>query len=627
MDQRIRDILEPTEMTPLHVALLTHCEDLLTYSRRSMAVQYPYWDKQADIYMRRLPANKDDAEAVKQGLPRRIVVPMSYSQINTFVAAGVMQLTQRERFFELSPVEGQDDGMRECCEMVLQRDQDATAYKTRLVNNLLNVARFGMGVEVDWWDVETAYIPVQEPGAPQQTMNGIPVNDPPPITKLKKVTKREGNCIRTISPYRVFLDAGFHWSQWQRGNFVAWDDEFSRNALTGLEQDGVIVGVKDIPQFTMNRWVEVGRGHGANDSWTRFTGIKSDALEKASTVCITQMVINLIPANIKADGRALGEEKFPHKWLIWIANDQRIVRAEPLPNAHAQWPVSISLFSPDMHEIIYNCLAYMIDDLQSLVSWLMNSRMAAVSRTIDNQFVVDPLGISIEDVAMRKRMIRMTKAGSGKDVRRFISQLQVTDTTQGHVADMTNLISMLQMVTGVNDNAMGQYNGGRRSATESRVVTQGAAARMKMVFDCIWHSHYVPQANRCLINARQEMSYEEFASIVGPEAAQKYYGQFHAPVEQLARSYDYIPFDGTQPSEKQFIAQQLMEVLSLLLSNPQQAIAFNMDPQKVFGAILELRGIHATAYNFPPEVLAQVSQQMQMQQQMAQMPVEGGPSA
>ena len=50
----------------------------------------------------------------------------------------------------------------------------------------------------------------------------------------------------------------------------------------------------------------------------------------------------------------------------------------------------------------------------------------------------------------------------------------------------------MEVVTGVNANAMGQYNSGRRSASEARVVTAGAAGRMKMHGQLIWDTSLGP---------------------------------------------------------------------------------------------------------------------------------------
>lgn len=66
---------------------------------------------------------------------------------------------------------------------------------------------------------------------------------------------------------------------------------------------------------------------------------------------------------------------------------------------------------------------------------------------------------------------------------------------------------------------------------------------------------------------------------------------FKSEPRKLARSYDFVTYDGSLPSEKLFLAQQLQELLALLIGNPLAAAGFNMDPNKVQKEIMELRGL------------------------------------
>ena len=100
--------------------------------------------------------------------------------------------------------------------------------------------------------------------------------------------------------------------------------------------------------------------------------------------------------------------------------------------------------------------------LQSVVGWFINSRIQSVSRTIDNWLVADPSGIDLATIENRSRVILLKKAAARLGVERFVKQLTVQDNTTGHINDAQMLMQFLQTVTGVNENAMGQYNSGRR---------------------------------------------------------------------------------------------------------------------------------------------------------------------
>lgn len=582
MDPFIRDILKDAQKHPLHEALFNFVEGKLKKSRSNMQKHYASWDAAHSVYLSERKLDKEDVEAVKQGLPRKITVPLTSSQILTGIAFGYTLLTQRKRFYEFDPTEDADRPVRECGEILVERDMCATDYKKRLAQFLLNIFVYGLAVEKDCWHDEYVYLPIQRQGQ-QKMYNGQPIGEIPVITKVEKVLRRSGNIVRSISPYSVFPDAGFHISDYQRGSFIGTDDEYTWDALHQLQSEGMVEGVDHIKKYN----------HGSLATYVRDTARFSFDLkepDKADTVVITEWVGKLNPAKITADGKSLGDDEVAHNWLIWIANDDRIIRAEPMTYLHAQYGVSLGMFLPDMHSTLVNSLPMQIGDLQELTSWFMNSRMAAVSRTVDNQMVVDPIGIEIADVVNRQRIIRMTKQGSGKDVRRFLTPLEVRDSTTGHVADMQNLVNLTQQTSGINDNLSGQFNGGRRSATEARSVNQGAAGRMKMIFDIVWDMAYRPQGNRLLLNQRQSIDEEEFRLVCG-EAAMEHFMAFKSTPEALIRSYDYIAYDGTLPSDKLFLAQSLQEIFSLLVANPMAAAAFNIDPAKVLKDMGTLRGM------------------------------------
>jgi hypothetical protein len=158
------------------------------------------------------------------------------------------------------------------------------------------------------------------------------------------------------------------------------------------------------------------------------------------------------------------------------------------------------------------------------------------------------------------------------------------------MTDAQQLMQLMQTVTGVNENAMGQYNGGRRSATEARAVIQGSAGRMTNMANNIWASSLAGIGRQLLLNHRQGLSLETFTKVCGEERAQLY-EVFHQPISKLIGSYDLFVFDATTPSEKAFLAQSLQELLTIVLTNPMAAAQFNLDPAKMITAIYELRGV------------------------------------
>lgn len=618
LKKKLDDKNDVAHPSPFHAYLRGLLVGKVNASRGVMSRYYGEWDANRTAYSSRKITDKDDAEALKVGLPSKVALPLSYAQVNVFVAFLYGLFTQRERFYEFTAIESEDHKLREYCELVVQQNMLRNRSKEKLFQNLLNVGRFGLGVEIDYWTTQNEYVPVQSMGT-AQTIGGVAVEDAPLVTSIQRVTKFEGTCIETVSPYRFFPDASVDLHEWRNGSYVAWESEWTVDALKQLEREGIVYGVDRVKPLDAAKRNLRGR---ADQQAVRYRSADMKTYDEGKTICVTQCVWKVAAASVTHEGVSLGPENEPMRWLFWIANDDRVIRAEPLPNVHCDWPVSVSMFAPDMHDELMTSLSTVSRDIQSLVAWLLNSRMAAVSRTVDCQFIADPTGINLDDLKNRYRVIRMQKTAVNRDIRRMLQQVQVTDTTTGHVGDMSTLTGLMQMVTGINDNVTGQYHSGRRSAAESRVVTNASASRVKLVGDLMWAAHYQPQANRVLTNARQALSEEMFVRLCGKES-QASFQAFRSTPEQLAAQYDYVVFDGTLPSDKQFMAQQLMEVFGMLISNPTASAAFNMDPNRVFQDVMRLRGFGSgTQYGFEqmPETLIAALAMQQGQQQPAPTP-------
>jgi len=347
-------------------------------------------------------------------------------------------------------------------------------------------------------------------------------------------------------------------------------------------------------------------------------------------VCITEVQRVLVPKDYD-----LGDEDFQMKWLLWIANDDRIVRAEPLGYLHDDFTYDVGLFNPDEHEELANSLADVIHHLQNVVTWFFNSHIESVSRVIENRYVVDPTGVEMESLEDRSAFILLRSAAARGGVDRYIKQMQVQDVTARHPQDAQILIQMMQMVTGVNENAMGQFAPGRRSATEARAVTAGAASRLRTIAGNIWNMAIAPLGRKMLINQRQSMTEETFFKIIGtssditPEQLQQRFVAFKSDPVSLIANEDFFVFDGTLPSEKGFLAQMVQEMFALLLQNPQAAVAFDLDPKAVFTEMFKLRGFYNISRFSLQKRLQQESPEGNVlaQQQLAQlMAPQNGPA-
>lgn len=617
MIQKVIDALRKDDPGDPYEALLSHVRGLVKLSRAYMCRFYRTWDHQDLVYHGERWPDAEDRENVIKGKPMKMIVPTTYTQVHTQASFLFLLFNQNRTFFELSPMGSSDFGTkRHDCESVLERDLRKNQWNRVLFQHLVDLGRFGPSIiECSWMrDVTHAQI-TPEPIAINVMGQQVEFR---PGSEWTEFVKYEGNRVRSVSPYRWFPDTRLPLIDFQKGEFCASEEEFSMGQLRDMEEAGEVAGVDKIRPFGRN-WMDARGGEtrtlmdfmnsGDKQGWLFGPGSQSEG-----TALVTKVQVRIVPSKFKIDGDTpLGPEEHRVLYHIWYANDNTIIKAEPAYAWHNQFGYTLAQFSPDMHRTVNLGLADLIYRLQDVITWHINSRIADVRRNMRGRNIVDLAGIETKSLDGEGDIyLRKSAARSGID--RWIKQLPVTDVTQGHLNDAEILQKLMQLVTGVNDNAMGQYNSGRRSAQEARVVTAGAAGRMKMLGQLIWETSLGPLGQMMLSNERQSMSMESFARMVGKlpddppqqgvgpggmptlvpgisgiQKLQQRFADFKGTPEEVICADDYMVFDSTLSSEKSFMAQSLTELLTVLLSNPQAARAFDIDPKMVLAEVQELR--------------------------------------
>jgi hypothetical protein len=583
MVKDIKERLKAEEQDEDLVKLQEKVCSLVKMSRGRMSELYDTWDAHNDTYRGLKAPDKEDLKAREMEEPEKMIVPMTFAQVQTFVSFCFLLFTQNKRLFELEPTGAEDFQLQEDCEAILDRDLRKNNYHTVLYQMLLDIARFGICVVRHSWAVEKQVVPVTV-AAQEVVLDGISATTPA-TTSMQSITKYEGNRLQVISPYNFFPDTRFPLSEWQKGSFVADEAEWHINELKRQEQQGIVFGVEHIEKMTKSAYDE----RGSTRLKAFDTYVKSMKQENNDQiVVVTTMQMELIPHDYK-----LGPEKMPIKYLIQVANDKRLIRCEPLNYLHDEFITDVGFFSPDARIEIVTSLSDIIAALQEVVSFLVNTRLISVRKGLENNVVVDPNGIDMASLQNRSPWILMKKSAPKLGVDKFLRQLEYRDNTAGHLNDASSIMQIMQMVTGVNENAMGQFHGGRRSATEARAVQSGSASRMRVVATILWHSCFASLGSKLLSNHRQGLSLDFFKKILGnsPEVEARYSLFRPANPQDLVGSSDFFVFDATLESEKGYIAQSLQELVTAMMSNPEVGMMLGVDPGKIIKEILQLRGI------------------------------------
>ena len=552
-------------------------------SRTKMSERYKIWDHHNDIYRGVRPRDKEDMDAKDHDEPEKMVVPMTFAQVQTFAAFCFMLYTQNNRFFEMAPTGAEDYEIVNDLEEVLERDLRRNCFPRILYQLLLDTGRFGIGVVKHWWAQEKQYASVNV-GSQVDNVDGFGFTSAP-TTEMKEFIKYEGNRIQNISPYNFFPDSRFPLAEWKKGAFCADETEWHINQLKEWQRDGLAFGVEHIEPMSKDEVSK--RGTTRLDAFEKFShqaASKKD--EDDQIVCVTEYQSRLRPVDYE-----LGEEDRPMWYTARVANDQRVISARPLGYMHDEWNYDMMQFSPDIHQKVGDSLADVISAMQDVVSYMINTRLASVRKSLQSNLIIDPASVNMSTVESRSPFILMSKSSPRLGVDKFVRQLNFVDTTQNHLNDADFMLRFMQIVTGVNENAMGQVHPGRRSATENRAANQGASSRMKVIAAVGWSDCLASLGRKMMINLRQGLGPESFVKILGPTAAPRY-EQF-APVDKtmLIGAEDHFIFDSTLQSEKGFLAQSLQELVGAILSNPIVMQVLPLDVAKIMEEILILRGV------------------------------------
>lgn len=566
-------------------------------SADKMSSFHTAWDANSYIYRGYRMMDKEDAEAIKDGEPAKLIVPITYAQVQTAISFILSTYTQRDNILELRGVGPEDEKNSLAVSTDLSYQLNHDKFVLKLYFWLLDALKQGFGVVRVEWDEN--YVPMrvakQVPDNSIGNMFGAIFGKKIPTKTeeaVEEVLQYQGNKVRNISPYAFYPDPSVTIANFQDGLFVGVEEEVAMINLESREGE-IYFGTDKIPkQISAELFKERARRVKGpfNDEGTE-KGVLSEREEKAGSAIRLELECTLSEKEAsRLWGANFGSGTKPVKWLITTVNDQKVIRFEKKGNLHGRYSFELFEFSPD-HDSFYNPgLADTISELQNIVTFFLNSHIVNVRKIIANRFIVDPTKVEMDDVKTGSIYIR-TKGAQG-DINRVIKQLETSDITRNNIADMEVLSSLVQAITGINENALGQYSAGRRSATEARNVNAGAAARLKMHASLAWMQGIQPFGQQMLSNTRQWRTPEVYANIVGDLAVEApFESAILADPTKLAGGYDFVPYDATLPTDRQFQAGVLQELFTVLVSNPNTIQLLNKDPIKLLNYIAQLYNI------------------------------------
>jgi len=606
----VRELSEPVPSRFQH-EMLTICTNYIDNAFASISSHYGKWDDSRNAYNAVIKPRTKDEYANEDERPMAQSVPMTYSQIKTFQAFCTSVLSQRPRQFEHKPGGKEDAAMVDLSETLLEQDLCENRWKTKRGQLLQCLGLYGLAVTHTGFKQDHVGLVFEQEEAgttafgQAMTAKKIVAQD---------IIRYNGNEITVVSPYKYLPDPAFDMCDQHKARFQGHEFEISIQDLRMMQQNGEVAGVEHVrTSFATERWDKRNKSYGV-----RYDYYKQDN-KQTEIIVITALQLRIIPAHFKLiDDTPLGNLNAPTIVNVWIANDSRIIKCEISGHLHGQFCYDVAAFDNEKHELLGKSVAEVMSELQKTTDWFLNSKIETVTRNVEPQLVYDPYTVETSDLVNNERLIRLKKGAGRFGMDALIKQLDIRDTTSRHMDDIAQINRIMYEVTGINANMAGQFHTGRRSATEAKVVSGGAASRMMTMLAEVWESLFTPLGTKANCNLRQGLTAEDILDRCGDHPPEVLTAYKSTPIK-LARARDLWILDSTTPSEKGFQAQWLTEVFGMVMANPMAAIQLDLSPRLILEKGMELQGItfrENIRLSNDPQTLQQVV--MQMAQQLAQ---------
>ena len=589
-------------------------------SKDKLGDRYAKWaemEDRAQAYIK--PTEGDEARAAKRksGKPQytTLEIPYSYAMLLSAHTYWTSVFLGRDPVMQYEGRHSEPADQVRAVEALMNYQLTVANWLVPLYIWLLDMGKYGLGVVGHYWVDEFAI--TSETVEVDVSYFGLKTGHKRKQRNTIKIPGYSGNKLFNVRPQDFLPDPRVSIARFQEGEFCGRRTEIGWNTVLKRVADGTYYN-KEAVRGNMGKWGMNKETGSSNlilpDSMATFYTQASgedlgDGKSTKSFFELIEMTIELVPSEW-----GLGKSSYPEKWCFSMINDEVVVGAQPQGLYHDKFGYDVIEYEMEGYALGKRSMLEMLDPLNNALSWLFNSHMHNVRKVMNDQLIVDPSKIVMNDLTSPDagRLIRLKPDAYGTDARLAVSQLQVTDITSGHLRDAQVVIEMMQKLVGVVDNIMGAVNsGGRKTATEVRTSSSFGVNRLKTTCEYASSMGFGPMSSKLLANTQQKYDGEKMFNIAGQLLATK--APIRVTPDVIAGFYDFIPIDGTMPIDRFAQASLWKELLGLFLKAPQLAAGYDMPG--IMGLVANLSGVkNLDQYRInqaPPQVGARPDEEIQ----------------
>lgn len=607
-DAPIEERLRPD--APLHREILGRLTDRRDYSEEFLSDRRNEWNR-VKRHLRlfldlrekaRLGDKTTDEDDLEMPFKRSVTIPLSAATLEVYLTQIMSIFTARDPIFQVRGRSPEDTFKARLMEALLTYDCQQTKAFSVLYSMFHDAIAYGNGITYDSWEIEEGikhvFEPLEVPGAPPGLLAAV--LGPLAYTPVRRWgVRREYNRWRPVDPFCMRPDPRVALSDLQAGEFFGHQFDASYNELLKKSgEHGPYFNVERLPQQAGTTLRDSEReDFGINEATPANTS--NDIRERGYYSCET-MTIELIPSEWK-----LGPETMPEKWIFAWAEDDIIIRANPLANAHGQFPYTVAETNPEFHSTFGPGVIENIEPMQRFINWLFNSHIENITSVLNNQYAyssrfIEELDLEYggpgQHIRLTNEAVEMMLTGEIQDVRSFLFQIPAQDVTgQSYMGAIQYIYQMAQLLTSVNDPLSGVQTPTERSATEIQTITAKASDRVAIKARLMDENAMQPLIQRALANRQQFTQMQQYYNITGQLAADLMMESIYIDIRDLQGQYDYIPITGILPEDPARSAQVWSNVMAAAAQIPmlQQPGPDGrmLDFREVFNTIAEKQGI------------------------------------
>ena len=537
-------------------------------------------EDQAQAYIQ--PTKKD---AVRDGLRKQgkpqfttIQIPYSYGMLMSWHTYMTSVFLGRNPIHQYEGRFGESADACRALESVVDYSVQAGGHLVPLYVWIMDMGKYGLGVLGSYWREEQVYISTVK--EVDKTYFGLPIpGKKQKIRTVQRVPGFKGVKVHNVRPQNWYPDPRVSFANFQKGEFCGQYVEVGWNTILKRAAEGVYFNIDELKKTKFNRDKSGTHDPGSprlelpNSMELGYsTEMSYDKKEEKSMCGLLEMCIEIVPRDW-----GLGVSTYPEKWVFTVGNDSVVIGCEPLGELHQEFPYDILEYEIEGYGLGKRSLLEITEKLNDTLTFLFDSHMTNVRRSINDQLVVDPSRVVMKDLQDPDagKLIRLKPNAYGTDTRTVWSQITVQDITRTHLADAENVASVMQRITGIVDPVQGMLNqGGRRTATEVRTSSTMGINRLKTNAEYASAMGFGPLSGKIVSMVQNHFDEKQWFRIAGRHTGKL--RKVEVGPETIAGSYNFIPVDGTMPMDRLAQAMLWKELFMLFKQVPQLTSGYDI---------------------------------------------------